>query len=316
MHRTVLPLVALAVLALPARAAAQGCGMRPSAPDVRAELRVTAAQLASQLRGRTPPVVLHVSMGRAEFTAGRVPGAHWVDVHAFVADQGGLAWEVPPIARLDSLIEAAGISDGARVVLYGDVAHLGRVFLGLEVAGLYGRVAVMDGGLAAWRAAGQTLATGPQAAPPRGRFTPHARGDLVVDAAAVRARGDRTRILDVRSPAEYAGTAREMLPRRGHIPGARLLDWTDTFLRGHATPDGDGDPGGGALRSEADLRRLFENAGAERGTELIVYCTIGMRAGHMYYVARYLGYDVKLYDGSWEDWSRRADLPFTQGPRP
>ncbi len=315
MHvRLTLAAACLAAAAATRPLAAQ-CAM-PMEVTPRRELRVTAADLAARL-AEPNLVVLHVSMSRGEYERGHVPGARWTDAHGWLADRDGLVWEVPPVARLDTLIEALGIGDDSRVVLYGDVGHLGRVFLALEVAGLAGRVAVFDGGLAAWREAGQRVETA--AAPARqGRFTPRPRADLVVDAAWMRERlgGRRIRIVDARSPAEYAGTAREDLPRTGHIPGARLLEWTRSFRSPRATHDGDGDPGDGRLAEEATLRRLFQGVGAEAGRPVVIYCTIGMRAAHLYYVARYLGYDARLYDGSMQDWSGRADHPITRGERP
>jgi len=307
--------LAACLVAAAARPLAAQCGM-PMEVSPRRELRVSAADLAARL-AEPNLVVLHVSMARSEYDRGHVPGARWTDAHAWVPDRDALVWEVPPIAQLDTLIETLGIGDDSRVVLYGDVGHLGRVFLALEVAGLAGRVAVLDGGLAAWREADQRVETA--AAPARrGRFTPRSRADLVVDAGWLRERlGDRrVTIVDARSAAEYAGTAREDLPRTGHIPGARLLDWTRSFRSPRATRDGDGDPGDGRLADEATLRRLFQDLGAEAGRPVVIYCTIGMRAAHLFYVARYLGYDARLYDGSMQDWSRRADHPITRGERP
>ncbi len=298
------------------RPAAAQCAHPLDAPVARAGLRVSPAELHRR-RAEPDLVVLHAGMSAAEYRAGHVPGARWVNVMAFVEDRPDLSHEVPAIARLDSLIEAAGVRDGDRVVLYGDVAHLGRIFLALEVAGLADRVAVLDGGLAAWRAAGLPVST--TAPPPRGgTFTPRPRPDLVVDAEWLRSRAGTRRValLDARSAAEFAGTAREHLPRVGHLPGARHLDWTRTFARGGPTADGDGLAGGGQLLPMAELQRLFRDAGVQPGQSVVLYCTIGMRAAHLYYVARYLGYDARLYDGSMEDWSRRRDLPITQGERP
>ncbi len=308
--------VAAALTAAPSRTLPAQCGM-PMEASPRRDLRLSAADLAARL-AEPGLVVLHVSMGRADFERGHVPGARWTDAHTWLEDRDGLVWEVPPPARLDSMIEALGIGTDSRVVLYGDVGHLGRVFLALEVAGLVGRVAVFDGGLEAWREAGQRIATGAAPAPRRGRFAPRPRRDLVVDAAWLRERlaGGRVGIVDARSPAEYAGTAREDLPRTGHNPGARLLVWTGTFRNPRATPDGDGDPGDGRLADEATLRRQFRDLGLEAGRPVVIYCTIGMRAAHLYYVARYLGYDARLYDGSMQEWSRLANYPVTRGERP
>jgi thiosulfate/3-mercaptopyruvate sulfurtransferase len=122
----------------------------------------------------------------------------------------------------------------------------------------------------------------------------------------------RVAIVDTRTEAEYAGIARERLPRTGHIPGARLLAWTRTFTRPEAAEQGDPSP----LLPPADLRRLLAEAGAGPGREAVFYCTVGLRAAHLYFVARSLGIPTRLYDGSFADWSARPELPVTRGERP
>ena len=197
-------------------------------------------------------------------------------------------------------------------MLYGDAWHTGLVFWTLEYLGLADRVAVLDGGLGRWRAEGRPLVTG--IAPPasRGRFAPRPRPDLLATADWIRERLDSRRVvlIDGRSAAEYAGTARENLPRTGHIPGARHLDWSTTFTRPAAARDSSV---ASPLVPADKLVGLFQAAGAAPGAELVLYCTVGLRASHLYFVARYLGYTARVYDGSWSDWSRRAELPITKG---
>jgi thiosulfate/3-mercaptopyruvate sulfurtransferase len=310
--KEILPLVMVLALA-PRAAAAQGCGMPAPAPARRPELVLAPGALARRL-AEPGLVVLHLDMERDGFRAAHIPGARWVDPHAFmVTTADSINFELPPVAALDSLIEAVGISDDSRVVLYGEPGHLARVFLALEYAGLGGRVAVLDGGLTAWRAAGH--ATTAQAEPVRrGAFTPRPAPDIVIDTAALRARlGDRRlALVDARSAEEYDGRQVMGGTRAGHLPGARLLDWSRTFVDPAAANRAED----AALVGDAALRRLFHDAGAASDRDLVLYCTIGLRAAHLYFVARYLGYNPRLYDGSIEAWSRRPDLPLHTGERP
>ena len=293
-------------------AVAQGCGMPVATPARRVELVVAAESLARHLE-EPGLVVLHLDMMQAGYRAAHIPGARWADPHRFIAaTPDGTSFELPPVATLDSLVESLGISNDSRVVLYGEAGHLARVFLALEYLGLAGHVAVLNGGLEAWRAAGRQTANGIPPVP-RGSFTPRPDPRLVIGTDELRSRvGDRNlALVDARSPGEYAGTdAGEH--RRGHLPGARLLDWSRTFAR----PDVAEHTGDSPLVADAQLRALFREAGFEPGRDLVLYCTVGIRAAHLYFVARYLGYNPRIYDGSIEAWSRRADLPLKTGERP
>jgi thiosulfate/3-mercaptopyruvate sulfurtransferase len=120
---------------------------------------------------------------------------------------------------------------------------------------------------------------------------------MIVDAQWVhdRLNDSGVAILDARPPAEFSGeTHGEGVNRPGHIPGARNVFW-QTLVRS---------PDDSRLRDEAELRRMFEEAGAAPGDTVVAYCRTGGQASFLYTVARHLGYDVRLYDGSYIDWSR------------
>jgi thiosulfate/3-mercaptopyruvate sulfurtransferase len=124
----------------------------------------------------------------------------------------------------------------------------------------------------------------------------------VVDADWVRRHMDDrvVALLDARPPAQFAGTeAGDGVPRPGHIPGAGSLFWEE-LLRSTDLP---------LLKDVETLRALFRRAGAEPGDTVVAYCRTGMQASFAYFVARYLGYETRMYDASFMDWSRRAELP-------
>jgi thiosulfate/3-mercaptopyruvate sulfurtransferase len=289
--------------------AAAQCG--PDALDVpplRDSLLVSTTWLAANL-SRPDLVILQADHGRGAYEAGHVPGARFASVMDFAAGD----MDLPSADALVAVLQRLGISNQTRVIMYGEPWHLGRVAVALDYLGHGDRWAVLDGGMAQWRAEGRPVSTDGPPPPSPTTYHPRVRDDIVVDAAWVRARlnDPRVAIIDARTPGEYAGTARESAPRTGHVPGARLLEWAATYARPAAALADTASP----LIPADRLRRLFERAGATAGRQPVLYCTIGLRAAHLYFVARYLGYTPRLYDGSWSEWSR-SQHPVATGSQP
>lgn len=242
-------------------------------------------------------LLVHVAMAHMGMPDRLIPGAAFLDYHA-IETSTALPVEIPPVAELVKTLRGIGLSNTSRVVLYGPKpAHLAaRVFVTLEYLG-HERVSVMDGGVEAWIEEGRPVVTQP-ATPKPGLFEPHVNSAVVVDARWVKAHlGDpKVALVDARPRAEYESP--------GHIPGARSLYFGE-LLR----------PDELRLKTVAEARALFEKAGAGPDKLVVSYCQVGMRASYDYLVARQLGYDVRLYDGSWADWGAHADLPKEVGPR-
>ena len=263
---------------------------------------VTPGWLAERA-GDPKVVIVHADRRPAAYDSAHIAGARFVALGEYAVDRDGLPTELPPVSTLDSLVERLGIGDRSTVIVYGDPLAASRFFFTLEYLGAGARARILNGGLAAWRAGGRPVTTERPAAG-TGSFTPRPRADLVVDGEWVRRhlRDDRVVVLDARRPDEYAGTAAEEgVDRPGHLPGARNVDWTTTQAAG-------------AFLEPAELRRLLEAAGAGPGRTVVTYCRVGTRASALYTAARIAGYEVKLYDGSLVDWSRRPDFPIVTGP--
>ena len=335
------------VLAAPAVLLLTGCPipqyMREQEPlPVRSELLVSPNALA-RILGQPGTVVLHVGRDRTSYDQGHVPGARFLALSSIVTERDGNPNELPATAALEEAFEAVGVSDASRVVLYGDMDGLAaaRAFFTLDYLGKE-NVALLNGGLANWRGDGRESRAVETAAPTvqRGSFTPRPRPEVLASAEYVRDRlRDSTHlIVDARPPAEFSGAEPgQGVTRPGHIPGARNVFWRNTIVS-------ETDP---ELRSREVLRALFTLAGARtgievqrqqelerqrereraringepaprrpqttaapRGSTVVVYCRTGVQASMLYFVSRYLGYETKMYDGSFVDWSRRgADFP-------
>src|SRR5690348_5343506 len=266
---------------------------------------VSAAWLARHTSERNV-VVLAVLHAEDEFRRGHIPGARFIAYGDITTTRNGLTTELPDGARLRQIFESVGVTDDSRVVVYSDMPLMAsRAFFSLEYLGQR-HTAILDGGLTTWQAQGGRVVTD---APiiRQGRLTTPERPELLADGDWIRSRlrSPHVVFVDTRSDVEYRGAGeRHGMPSLGHIPGARQLQWQELFA----------DPDAGVFRDAAQLANIF-GARAEHGDTVVTYCYVGYRASMTYLVARALGYEVKLYDGSYQDWSRRS-LPLATGDRP
>jgi thiosulfate/3-mercaptopyruvate sulfurtransferase len=275
-----------------------------AAPAPAAQLLVDAAGLSGELED-SAVVVLHVAADRAAYDEGHIPGARFLPLRAIAREVDGNPNELPPVEQLDSVFESLGVSDDTRVVLYGDPLPAARAFFTLDYLGHGGQTALLDGALPAWREAGLPLSTEADTAG-RGSFTPRVQPERSVDAEWVnqhRTQGG-VALVDARPTAQYTGEeAGDGVERPGHIPGAGSLFWEET-IASSTRPE---------LHDSEALHRLLREAGVSPGDTVVTYCRTGMQASFMYFVARLLGYETRMYDPSYLDWSRRSELPVETG---
>ena len=258
---------------------------------------VSVTELAGLLKNPNV-VVLHVADRATDFEQGHIPGAGFVRYADFAVDgSDDLGSELPSASTVKQVFEAAGVSDDSRVIVYAQsTVTAARAFFTLDVFG-HRRVAVLDGGLRAWRDANQPVETGAGSPARPGRFTPRLDEARLADAAFIlqQVPGKSIALVDVRPDAEYFGTDGGMggVHAAGHIAGAKQLTW-------NALVGADG-----RFLPREELRVRLQAAGVAEGRPVVSYCMVGMRASVVYLVARHLGYDARLYDGSIVDWSRR-----------
>ena len=271
---------------------------------------VSTAWLAQQL-GASDLVILDASLfmpadGRdpeAEFEAGHIPGARRFDIDA-LSDSGHSAPHMlPGAAAFGAAMGALGVGRDDRIVVY-DNSPLRSATRAWFMLRHYGadRVAILDGGLANWRAEGRPIETGP-AAPRRARFDAVERGTVVAKTMLLNGLGSP--ILDARSRARFDGSAPDPRPgvAPGHIPGARNLPYGDLYRAD------------GTLKSNEDLAAAFTAAGVDPHSAFVATCGSGVTATSLLFAARRLGgRDARLYDGSWSEWGGDPATPKAIGP--
>jgi thiosulfate/3-mercaptopyruvate sulfurtransferase len=266
----------------------------------RAPLLVTVDWLKAHLDDRN--LVLLQTGSKAEYDAGHISGALFIGADEIATPMSAdPMFELLPPAQLQEAFQRRGINDDSRIVAcFGKdtIQSAARLMFTLEYIGLGAQSSMLDGGVPAWRAAGGALTTEIRVPAP-GEFALKVRDDVVVDLAAVRSTLGRPDIIlvDARLPNFYRGESAGRASRPGRIPGAVNLPYNSLF------------DGSMKMKDRDALEALFREAGIKPGQKIVTYCHIGQTASVVYLAARFLGYDVRLYDGSYTEWSSKPDLP-------
>jgi thiosulfate/3-mercaptopyruvate sulfurtransferase len=247
------------------------------------------------------------------YETGHIPGAVKLDWHTELNDR--VTRDYVDGAGFARLMSEKGVTRDATLVLYGDRNNWWAAYA-LWVCTLFGHpdVRLLDGGRTKWAAEGRPLDT----EPPRRSRTDYP----VVERDDTRFRAFRDQVLahlgepliDVRSPGEYTGELLHMPDypqegalRGGHIPGAKSVPWS------RAAADDS------TFRTRQELAAIYQDeAGLRAADDVVVYCRIGERSSHTWFVLHHLlGYpQVRNYDGSWTEWGNSVRAPIRRGENP
>lgn len=279
---------------------------------------VAPSDLQAALAAPDGPVVIDVRYrlggppGRPDHDAGHIPGAVFVDLDTELASAPGTAGRhpLPDPALLQEVLRRAGIGAGSRVVAHddGNGSIAARAWWLLRWAGFPAdRVAVLDGGWAAWVAAGLPTTAEPSR-PGAGDVTVRPGAMPVLDADEAAALAGSGVLLDGRAGARYRGETEPVDPRAGHIPGAHNIPTSDLV-----------GADGFWLPPEA-LAKRFEHEGAGSGA-VGAYCGSGVTAAALVLGAERAGLrpaerPIALYVGSWSNWSGDPSRPVAIGATP
>lgn len=248
----------------------------------------------------------HGRNARAEFEAAHIPDAVFMDLDEIVDTASGLPHMLPTPEKFASRMQALGLGDGSRVVVYDNspLKSSARAWWMLRVFGAH-EVAILDGGLAKWQAEGRPVESGKPVVRHR-HFTVWQDNSLVrtLDQMVENLKAKGEQILDARPAGRFAGTDPEPRPglRGGHMPGARNLPHGQLFNEDGTWKRGD------------ELRSAFTQAGIDLGRPVVTTCGSGITAAVLAFGMHLLGKkDVGLYDGSWSEWGARAETPVVTG---
>ena len=241
--------------------------------------------------------------GRLDYERGHLPGAHHVDLDAELSGPPGPGGRHPlPTAHaVQEALRRCGAHDDSHVVVYdqGPGTAAARAWWVFRYAGL-GLVRVLDGGLAAWRAAGGPVTT---AMPPPGdgTFTAHPGGMPLLDADGAAEIARCGILLDARAVERYAGEVEPVDRVAGHIPGAVSAPTSDTVGRD------------GRLLPHHRLRERFAALGLGDGRPVGAYCGSGVSAAQLVLALHEIGVEAPLYVGSWSHWITDPRRPVQTG---
>ncbi|HET8981040.1 MAG TPA: sulfurtransferase [Solirubrobacteraceae bacterium] len=270
---------------------------------------IAAEELRAQLGNPSAPSILDVRWEliggalREAYLAGHIPGAALVDLDRDLSDPPGAGGRhpLPPAERFTGAMQRVGVDSDRPVVVY-DAANgmaAARAWWLLRYFG-HPDARLLDGGIAAWQAAGGEVVDGEETPPP-GSFVAQPGHMPLLDADGAAALARNGVLLDARAPERFSGEAEPIDPVGGHIPGARNRPTTLNVQRSGRFEDPD------------QLRAEFAEAGIGSGAEVGVYCGSGITAAHEVLALELAGIRAALYAGSWSDWITDPSRPVATG---
>ncbi|MEE9594534.1 MAG: rhodanese-like domain-containing protein [Candidatus Hydrothermarchaeales archaeon] len=278
-----------------------GNGVEPTSPTVVPEEVLVDVNWLEEESGDQSIKTIYLARNYEEYAAGHIPNSVYVNPYSDIVDSEKIVESMGISANgLEELLSNAGIGSEDSIVLYDNANNLftSRMYWILKYYG-HEKVYILDEGLGGWKATGKGIT----AEAPAITQAEYSIGGLETSILVTKnyvfdnLENPYVTILDARSAEKYEA---------GHIPGAVNVDWEETVNED------------GTFRSASELKDIYTEAGIGYDKEIITYCTNGYAGSVAWFeLSEILQYsNVKLYDGSWDEWGSDLDLPVVTGVKP
>ena len=250
-------------------------------------------------------VVLHVGM-KDDYDKSHLPGARLFSLREIIIDQTpkGLIHEFPTIEKLDSVFKSIGVNEESEIVICYDnemvVPLATRLYITLDYIGMGDQTSILDGGLQLWREENRPVSS-EQPEIKMGNFKAKLNEKLLVDARWINEnlKNPDLVLIDGRPEEQYSGQEEDNhASRQGHITGAINIPFYQIMSEDPAY----------RFKSRGELEKMFLDNGVKEGSTVVVYCGTGIWACPIYFAAKFLGYNTRFYDASFQEWSADENL--------
>lgn len=249
-------------------------------------------------------IILHIGK-KDDFNKEHITNSRIISMRELIVDrEDGTRHELPDADKIQSVFRSVGINRDSKIVIcYAEemlIPLAARLFYTLDYAGLGNQSAILNGGLTQWKNEDRQLSS------ERSEFD---SGNIEININQILANKEivlknlenpDVLIIDARPEEQYDGSEEDPnSPRKGHIVGAVNLPFY--YLQQEENPN--------LFKTKKELNNLFYELGADAAALIIIYCGSGIWSSPVYFAARYLGYNVKMYDASFQEWGSDETLP-------
>lgn len=254
------------------------------------------------------PSIIIFHVGQKEgYDEEHIPGAYLFPTMEIFLPPGELNHEIPPIEKLEKAFSSFGINENSNIILYYSedwVTVAARAYLTLDHVGLGEQISILDGGLAKWASEDRTT-TDDVPETVQSKLKLKLNSNVLTDINWVKEnlRNPDVVLVDGRPEEHYDGSEKsEHIEKYGHIEGAINIPFVEIMQEELAYK----------FKSKEELQKLFDEAGIKQGTTIVTYCNTGVWAALDFFTAKYLGYNARFFDGSFEEWTKDDSLPITE----